>query len=71
MTTQRDTAARFWRLAGAVSIRTKILGIVLALVLLLGGGVTAQVRVVLTRTLIQELGERAISLAHDVAADLH
>ena len=68
MTTQRDTAARFWRLAGAVSIRTKILGIVLALVLLLGGGVTAQVRVVLTRTLIQELGERAISLAHDVAA---
>src|SRR5512136_2603499 len=58
---------KFWELAGAVSIRTKILGIVLALVLLLGGGVTLQVRAALTDTLTQQLRERSMSLASDLA----
>jgi signal transduction histidine kinase len=59
---------KLWALAGAVSIRTKILGIVLALVLLLGGGVTLQVRAALTDTLTQQLRENSISLTRDLAA---
>jgi hypothetical protein len=42
---------RFWRFAGAFSVRTKIMGIALALVLLLGVGITVQVRDVLTQAL--------------------
>lgn len=58
----------FWTIAGAVSIRTKILGIVLGLVLLLGLGVTVQVRAVLTRTMDAQLQEQATSVTRDVAA---
>lgn len=60
--------ARFWRFAGAFSVRTKIMGIVLALVLLLGVGVTVQVRGVLRQALEQRLQEQSISVARDVAA---
>ena len=59
---------RFWALAGAVSIRTKILGIVLALVLLLGLGVTLQVRQTLTQTMEVQLEEQSVSVARDLAA---
>ena len=59
---------RFWALAGSVSIRTKILGIVLGLVLLLGLGVTAQVRYTLTRAMDAQLQEQSVSVARDVAA---
>ena len=59
---------RFWAIAGAVSVRTKILGIVLALVLLLGGGVTLQVRSMLRVTLRDELHNQGVSIARDVAA---
>jgi len=59
---------RFWSVAGAVSVRTKILGIVLGLVLLLGLGVTAQVRSALTRTMDAQLQEQATSVARDLAA---
>lgn len=59
---------RFWDVAGAVSIRTKIMGIVLALVLLLGAGVTVQVRMALLRVLTQQLREQSVSLARDLAA---
>jgi signal transduction histidine kinase len=59
---------RFWTIAGAVSVRTKILGIVLGLVLLLGLGVTVQVRAVLTRTMDAQLQEQAVSVTRDVAA---
>ena len=41
----------FWAIAGAVSVRTKILGIVLGLVFLLGLGITLQVRATLSRTM--------------------
>jgi len=59
---------RLWMLAGAVSIRTKILGIVLGLVLLLGLGVTAQVRYALTHAMEAQLQEQSVSVARDVAA---
>lgn len=60
--------ARLWHFAGAFSVRTKIMGIVLALVLLLGVGITVQVRGVLTQALEQRLQEQSISVARDVAA---
>jgi signal transduction histidine kinase len=59
---------RGWGLISAVSVRTKILGIVLGLVLLLGLGVTVQVRAILTQTMNVQLEEQAISVARDVAA---
>ncbi|MBK8988719.1 MAG: HAMP domain-containing protein [Chloroflexi bacterium] len=60
--------ARFWRFAGSFSVRTKIMGIVLALVLLLGVGITLQVRGVLRQALEQRLQDQSISVARDVAA---
>lgn len=59
---------RFWAVAGAVNIRSKILGIVLALVLLLGLTVTLQVRSLVGRIMYVQLEENAISIAHDLAA---
>jgi len=59
---------RIWDVIGAVSVRTKIMGIVLGLVFLLGVGVTLQVRTVLTRTLSEELEQRGISIARNLAA---
>lgn len=59
---------QLWVVAGAVSVHTKILGIVLALVLLLGGGITLQVRTILHTTLSHELQNRGISITRDVAA---
>ncbi len=58
---------RGWRIAGSVSVRVKIMGIVLGLVFLLGLGVTYQVRQVMTRALIHQLEERGISLTRDLA----
>lgn len=60
--------SRFWRFAGSFSVRTKIMGIVLALVVLLGVGITVQVRGVLRLALEQRLQEQSISVARDVAA---
>lgn len=59
---------RWWAWAGGVSVRTKILGIVLTLTTVLGLGVTWQVRVMMNRTLISELGERGHSVISDLAA---
>jgi signal transduction histidine kinase len=59
---------RFWAVAGAVSVRTKILGIVLALVLILGVGVTLQVRLTLRDALSHDLQSQGVSIARDVAA---
>jgi signal transduction histidine kinase len=58
----------FWQVAGAVNIRVKILGIVLALVLLMGAVVTIQVRATLTQTMNSQFQDQAISVAHDIAA---
>ncbi len=59
---------RAWELIGAVSVRAKIMGIVLSLVLLLGAGVTIQVRATMARTLSRELDQRAVSITRDLAA---
>ena len=70
-----DVSARFdaWvdrakRTAGGFSVRTKILGIVLALTTVLGLGVTWQVRTVMSSVLADELETRGLSVASDLAA---
>lgn len=59
---------RFWAIAGGVSVRSKILGIVLGLVILLGLGITVQVRQALTHTMAAQLAEQSVSVARDLAA---
>ena len=59
---------RIWNLAGAVSVRTKILGIVLGLVVLLGTGVTIQARYALAATMTTQLEEQSVSVSRDLAA---
>ena len=59
---------RFWNLAGAVSVRTKIFGIVLGSTLLLSLGFTFQVRNAIEKVLIEKSREQGISIARDVAA---
>ncbi len=59
---------RLWSVIGSVSVRAKIMGIVLTLTLVLGFGVTWQVRVMMNRTLIGELEDRGQSLINDLAA---
>ena len=59
---------RFWAIAGAVNIRAKILGIVLGIVLLLGIGITLQVRTALSATLTTQLQEQSVSVTRDLAA---
>lgn len=64
----RKFSQRIWNIAGAVSVRTKILGIVLGLVILLGAGVTLQARFALTATMTDQLEEQSVSLSRDLAA---
>jgi len=59
---------RWWGWVGGVSVRTKILGIVLTLTIVLGLGITWQVRLMMSRTLISELQERGGSVVSDLAA---
>jgi signal transduction histidine kinase len=60
--------ARFWSIAGAVSVRTKILGIILGLVLVLGLGITVVVRQALREVVLVELAARAESVTQDLAS---
>lgn len=59
---------RIWDIAGGVSIRTKILGIVLGFIILLGLGVTIQARYALTATMNAQLEEQSVSVSRDLAA---
>lgn len=59
---------RFWDVAGAVSVRTKILGIMLGLVVLFGVVVTMQARSALTATMTSQLEEQSVSISRDLAA---
>src|SRR3989304_7013944 len=59
---------KFWSVAGAVSVRTKILGMVLGLVLVLGLGVTLEVRATLAYVMTENLRDQSVSIARDVAA---
>ena len=56
---------RFWDIAGAVSIRIKVLGIVLGVIVLLGLFVTIQMRAVLTSTLRHELHHQGEELSRE------
>ncbi|MBI2915090.1 MAG: HAMP domain-containing protein [Firmicutes bacterium] len=64
--------ARAWALIRSlpdiVSVRLKIMGIVLCLVLLIGAGVTIHMRYALMVGLANQLEQRAISITRDVAA---
>lgn len=64
----RRLGARFWQIAGSVSVRSKIMGIVLGLVLMLGLGTTWVVRQSLTAATMAELESKAISVAEDLAS---
>jgi signal transduction histidine kinase len=59
-------AERLWHVAGGVSVRTKILGIVLGLTMLLGLAVTYQVRTVMASVFASELENRGVSVASDL-----
>lgn len=59
---------RLWQFISSVNVRTKILGMVLGLVLLLGLGVTVQVRALLTQTMDEQLEEQSVSVGRDLAA---
>ncbi|MFN3980097.1 MAG: histidine kinase [Caldilinea sp.] len=61
-------AEMVWRIAGSVDVRTKILGMVLALTTVFGLAVTLQVRAVMTRVFMEELEGRGVSVASDLAS---
>lgn len=63
----RKAFHRFWVVLSGVSVRTKIMGIVLGIVLLLGLTITLQVRATMHEILIQELEERGASIAGELA----
>lgn len=58
----------FWKLNGRVGVQGKIMGIVLGLVLLFGVTASLQIRASLTASLRNELQQRGISIARDVAS---
>ncbi|MHB9145127.1 MAG: HAMP domain-containing sensor histidine kinase [Symbiobacteriia bacterium] len=60
--------ALFWRISDRISVRLKIMGIVLGLVALMGVGVTLQMRTQLSLTMHDELLRRGVSVARDVAS---
>lgn len=63
-----EWTVRAWQVLGGVSVRTKILGIVLALTAVLGLAVTWQVRSVMADVFMAELESRGKSVASDLAA---
>jgi len=67
--TQSVVIQKTWKYAGAVSIRVKVLGIVLGVIILLSGVVIIQIRSILIETLSYELEEQGIILASNIAQD--
>lgn len=59
---------RFWARANSLPVRMKIMGMVLGTILLLGIGMTWEVRNNLVDTLSRQLEKRGISIAGDVSA---
>jgi len=64
----RSCVDRFWAAAGSVSIRVKIVGIVVGVILMFGVPVTLVVRQGLTTALERELEERGIAIAVGLAS---
>ena len=60
--------ARIWVIIGAVSVRVKIMGIVIIGTLMLSVTLALQMRVSVTRLMEQQLESRGISIARDLAA---
>lgn len=58
-----------WKYAGAVSIRVKVLGIVLGVIVLLGTFVILQIRTLLENTLSYQMEEQGIALANNIAQE--
>ncbi len=61
---------RFWDIAGSVGIRTKVLGIVVGVIVLLGVFVTIQLRAALYQTLEAELYTQGLDLMRFVSGRL-
>jgi signal transduction histidine kinase len=64
----RHIMDRIWQIVTAVSIRTKILGMALGLVLLLGAGIIVQVRNSLLLTFQEQLQDKSVTVTRDLAA---
>lgn len=58
---------RFWDFAGAASIRVKVLGIVIGVIVLLGVVVTLQMRMLLFDALHSDLEEQGVALSAQIA----
>lgn len=59
---------RLWQTLGAVSVRVKIMGIVMALVLMMGVGATLQVRAMSRQALVARLQGQSVAIGRDLAA---
>lgn len=64
----RQLFYKIWNIISAVSVRAKILGMALGLVLLLGAGITVQVRASLAAIMRDQLDDKSISTTRDLAA---
>lgn len=63
------TGQFFWRYAGAVSVRVKVLGIVLGVIILLGIFIILQMRAVLTSILLWDLGQQGIAITRNIVLE--
>ena len=61
---------RIWAIVGGVSIRVKVLGIVLGVIILLSAFVIVQMRSVLTDKLLDELAAQGISIGDSIANEI-
>jgi signal transduction histidine kinase len=68
--TQSTLFQRFWDFAGAASIRVKVLGIVLGVILLLGTFIMVQMRSAVYQTLTYEMEHQGEAIADSVAGEL-
>jgi signal transduction histidine kinase len=64
---QKNYMQRLWDIAGGVSVRVKVLGIVLGVILLLSTFVVFQMRAVLRETLVQQLAEQGVAISENIA----
>jgi signal transduction histidine kinase len=64
---QTNFLQRLWDIAGGVSVRVKVLGIVLGVILLLSTFVVFQMRAVLRETLVQQLAEQGVAISENIA----
>lgn len=61
---------RAWQLAGSASVRVKVLGIVVGVIVLLSVFVILQLRTVMTAALLHEFYHQAVSIAESIAVDV-